>query len=361
MKVIVTKNSFIKAINAVSRITSVRSTLPILQNVYIGAEKNELIVRATDLEQTIEVIIEAEVQDGGAITIPLRILSDFLSSNPDERITITADDLSVNLKSSNHQVKIKGLPAEDYPTTQAIKFEFEVELESTTLNKVISDCLFASANDDTRPILTGLLFDFSKDGLTIVGTDGYRLARYDTDIKSQVGQLIIPKKTLAELQRLLDDKTVKMGVGGSQIQFTIGRTILISRLIDGKFPAYQTIIPKDKKLTVNGNGPALLGGLKVASLFSRDSAFSTKLHISGDKIEIVATSPQLGESRSEVAVKNEQGGEFTVSVNAQYIIDVLSAMSGDFTLELNTESSPIVVRFSSEPNYLYLVMPLRSE
>lgn len=361
MKAIILKNHFIKAVNAVSRLTSTRSTLPILQNVYIGADKGELVVRATDLEQTIEVIIEAEVQDAGAITIPLRILVDFLSNNSDERVTLTTDDLSITVKSSNHQVKMKGLPAEDYPTSQKVKFDFELELNSQLLNQAITDCLFASANDDTRPILTGLLFDFTKDGLVVVGTDGYRLAKFQTEAKGQVGQFIVPKRSLAELQRLLDEGTVKLGIGNSQIQFSINKTILISRLIDGKFPNYQTIIPNDKKLIVTGSGPALLGALKVASLFSRDSAYSTKLNINGDKIEVVAISPQLGESRSEVAVKNEQDSNFSISLNSQYMIDVLNAVSGDFILEFNSESSPIVAKFPTLPKYLYLVMPLRSE
>jgi DNA polymerase-3 subunit beta len=361
MKVITTKNHLSKAVNAVSRLASSRSTLPILQNAYIGAQTNELIIRATDLEQTIEVIIEAEVQDPGAITVPLRILIDFLSNNADERITILTDDLSITLKSANHQVKIKGLPAEDYPTTQKIKFDFEVEMDSVVLNRAISDCLFASANDDTRPILTGLLMDFTKDGLVVVGTDGYRLAKFQTEIKGQEGQFIIPKRALSELQRLVGEGQVKLGIGSSQVQFTSDKTILISRLIDGKFPSYQAIIPKEKKLTVTGNSAALLGALKVASLFSRDSAYSTKLNIKGDKIEVVAVSAQLGESRSEVAVKNEQGSDFSISLNSQYMIDVLNAVGSDFILEFNTESSPIVARFSDLPNYLYLVMPLRSE
>ncbi len=361
MKIITKKQDLIKALNSVSRLTATRSTLPILQNVYIGAQSDELIIRATDLEQTIEGIISAEVQEEGVITIPLRLLLDFLQNNTDEIITLTSEDLSIKVKSTNHQIKLKGMNPQDYPTTQKISVDFNVDLDQQTLKRAIATCLFASANDDTRPILTGLLFKFTKNNLTIVGTDGYRLAKYEISKGGTEGQFIVPKKTLLELEKLLGDGNVKMSVGQSQIQFKINKVILISRLIDGTYPAFDAIIPKDKKVEVEGNGTALLNSLKVASLFSRDSAYSTSLKIKSGIMEIVAKSPQLGESKSEVAIENIGQSDFSTSLNSQYLIDALNALSGDFKLEFNTESSPIVMRFLDDINYLYLIMPLRSE
>ena len=361
MKIITKKLNLIKALSSISHLTATRSTLPILQNVYIGADKEELIIRATNLEQTIESIIDAEVQETGVITIPLRIILEFLQNNSDEIITITSEDLAITIQSSNHQVKIKGLDAQDYPVTQKMKVDFEVSLDEQILNKAITTCIFASANDDTRPILTGLLFKFTKSNLIIVGTDGYRLAKYEIAKGGAEGQFIIPKKTLTELQRLLGEGEVKISIGQSQIQFKMGRVVLISRLIDGTYPAFEAIIPKEKKVVVTGSGAALLSSLKVASLFSRDSAYSTSLKVKDGKVEIIAKSPQLGESKSEVAVKNTGQSEFTTSLNSQYLIDALTALSGDFKLEFNTVSSPIVMRFLNDDNYLYLVMPLRSE
>ncbi len=361
MKVITKRQDLIKAFNATSRVISTRSTLPILQNVYIGAKNKELIIRSTDLEQTIEVIIDGEVEEEGAITVPLRLCADFLQNNTDEVITISVDDLDILVKSSNHQVKLKGLSAQEYPTTQQVKADDEIEVDASIVNEAITTCLFAAANDDTRPILTGLLFNFSGEKLEVVGTDGYRLALYSNKVKSGPGQYIIPKKTLLELQRIIEEGTVKISLGQSQVQFSFDKTIIISRIIDGKFPSYQSRIPQQHKMALTGSGSALLHGLKVASLFSRDSSYSTKLEIKGDKLGIIATSPQLGESRSTVAVKNSSGDDFAVSLNAQYLIEVLNAVSGDFSLELTDATSPIVVRFPGKENYLYLLMPLRNE
>lgn len=361
MKIITKRQDFIKALNSTSRVISTRSTLPILQNVYIGAKKKELIVRSTDLEQTIEVVIEAEVEEDGAITVPLRLLAEFLQNNTDEIITFSVDDLDILIKSSNHQARLKGISAQEYPTTQPVKVSHEIEIDANVISEAITTCLFAAANDDTRPILTGLLFNFSGEKLEVVGTDGYRLALYSNVVKSSPGQYIIPKKTLLELQRILEEGVVKIGLSQSQVQFSFGQTIIISRIIDGKFPNYQSRIPQQQKIQLTGSGSALLHGLKVASLFSRDSSYSAKIAIKGEKLEIVATSPQLGESRSEVAVKNRSLDDFAVSLNAQYLIEVLNAVSGDFSLELTDATSPIVVRFPKKDNYLYLLMPLRNE
>ncbi|MEX0594676.1 MAG: DNA polymerase III subunit beta [Patescibacteria group bacterium] len=361
MKLISKKNDLVKALNSVGRLSSTRSTLPILQNVYLGAKEGELIVRATDLEQTIEVVIEAEVQEEGAVTIPTRLIMDFLQNNSDERITVIDNDLSVTIKSANHQVKLKGMSAQEYPTSQAVSADTEIFIDSSILDRAISTCLFAAANDDTRPILTGLLFDFKDNTLTIVGTDGYRLAKYEHTTKAADGRFIVPKKALVELQRLLGESSVKISISQSQIQFTLGKTILVSRLIDGNFPSFESRIPKSKNISVTGSGAALLNALKVASLFSRDSAYSTKFLIKKDSIEVIAISPQLGESKSAVAVGNDSEKDFSISLNSQYLIDALNALNGDFILEFTDENSPIVAKFANEDNYLYLVMPLRSE
>ena len=361
MKVILKRKELINALNSVSRLTSIRSTLPILQNVYFGAENNELIIRATNLEQTVESVIEAEVTESGTITIPLRLFLDSLQNNTDEIVTISSDDLSILIKSSNHQVKLKGLAAEDYPTSQKVDVDFEFNIDQQELNKAVNHCIFATALDDTRPILTGLLFKFIDKKLVIVGTDGYRLAKYEVSNIEGKGEFIVPKKTLLELQKLLDNGNTVVSVGQNQIQFKVNKKVLISRLIDGNYPAFESIIPKIKTLEVSGAGTSLLNSLKMASLFSRESSYSTQLSVEGSRLKLLAKSPHTGESQSEVAVENSSKNNFEVSLNAQYLIDVLSVYSGEFKIEFNTQGSPVVLRFLDEDNYMYLVMPLRND
>lgn len=363
MKFTCSKDTFLRAVSTTGRLATNRATLPILQNISLTSEKQQVRLRATDLEQTIEVSIAAEIKEPGAITIPARLLIEYLQNNTDKEISFSTDDTNIELKSANHSAKIKGAPAEDYPTLPEIEALVTVSLESKLIHEAITQTLFAAANDDTRPILNGLLFRFQTGRISVVATDGYRLASYQSPISAKVtGDYILPKRSLQELQRLLDDSgELELSISQTQVRFQINDTVLISRVLEGNFPSYETIIPKSAKLTVKVGVTVLLQSLKIASLFSRDSAYSTKLELIGKKLRIIAVSAQIGENVNEIELEKEVDEKFTISLNAQYAIDLLSTVSGDVEIGFIDNKSPIVFRLPELPEYIYLLMPLRSE
>src|SRR5579864_6290077 len=246
MKFTTPKDNLARAVNTVSRLATTRATLPILQNIYLETTKSHLLLKATDLEQTLEVIVPGEVGETGSLTVPARVLQEYLQNTTDKDITLIKNDLTLELRSANHQARIKGISAEDYPSLPKTTNQNELTLPSKTLDQAIGRTLFAAASDETRPILTGLLFRFINRELTIVGTDGYRLAYTKTKLPSSLtGDFILPKRSLQELQRLLPlAEEAELTFGANQAKITIDQTTLTTRVLDGSFPAYEAIIPK---------------------------------------------------------------------------------------------------------------------
>lgn len=362
MKFNTQKDQLLNAVSLTSSLATTRSTLPILQNIFFEAKNNQLLVKSTDLDQTLEVLVDGTVSDKGALTIPARLIVEYLNNNPDASITLDSNDLDLTIKSTNHQAKIKGLAAEEYPSTPGIKPQSTVTLPLGQLRTAITKTIFASASDDSRPILNGLLWRFNGKKLTIVGTDGYRLACQSLEISNDAeGDFIIPKRALQQLLKLPGEGDLEVAFASNQVRFSIGLIALTSRLLDGNFPPYEAIIPKKMSLEVSINSHQLAKSLKLASLFSRDSAYSTKILLEGDTMKISAVSPQIGENTNELKLAAPVAVPLTISLNAQYLIDGLGAVEGDAKVGFIDAKSPITVAPIKDSDYLYLLMPLRSE
>jgi len=362
MKFRVSREGLVRATVITSRLATNRATLPILQNLYLEATKKGLVVKATDLEQTLEVELRGEVERLGSITVPARLLVEYLQNNADNEVALESKETTLLVKSVNHQAQIKGLPAEEYPTVPEIKADQSVSLDASLVASLISRTVFAAANDETRPILNSLLWRFQDKTLTVVGTDGYRLAHYKVPIERDfVGDYVLPKRTIQELSKLLGEGELEMLVAGNQVKFLRDGTCLTSRILEGAYPAFEGILPKQNAEEASLSSSTLLQSLRLASLFSRDSAYSTKLVLDGQRLTIAATSPQVGENTNEVALKTAAKKPITVNINAQYLIDVLAVVSGEVKLGLTDAKSPVVVQDTKDDRYLYLVMPLRSE
>jgi len=361
MKINLERDTLLKAVGIVGRLATTRSTLPILQNVLFRVEKDGLEVRTTDLEQTLQVAVKGEVEERGTLTAPARLVLEYLQNCTDKEVTLESEDTTLRISSSNHKAKIKGMPAEEYPDMPEVKTDQTISLPSTVLDEALTKTIFAVANDDTRPILTGLLFRFQDKELTVVGTDGYRLALFKQKIETSLhGDYIIPKRSLSELQRLLVPGDVVFQYAGSQVHIVIDQVKFTTRILDGTFPAYEAIIPKGKKIVTKINSNVLLQSLKMASIFSRDSAYSTKLELEKDKLKITAISAQLGESKNEISL-DAPVESFEISANAQYLIDALPNLPKEIELAFVDQKSPIVLSEPKSESYLYLVMPLRTE
>lgn len=360
MKCICEKEILKEAISTTSRLVSTRSTLPVLQAILITTGKNSLILRTTDLEQALEVEIQSEIQEGGAVAVPGKIITDFLQNNNDTTITLELEDTTLVISSANHKARIKSFPAEDYPTPPVFTEKTSFKLPANSLKNVIERCVFATSQDDTRPILTGVLFQLSKNKITAVATDGYRLAMHELPLSQEVeSEYIFPRRALVELAKLTSAAEVTFIIGENQARLVTGSTVLTTRLLDGAFPNYKGILPKDQRVKLQLRSSALLQNLRLASIFSRDSAYSTKIELQKGKLVISAVSAQVGESSNELIV--ESTDEFSLSVNAQYLIDALQVINQDITLGVIDQKSPVVITIPDEPSYLYLVMPLRNE
>jgi DNA polymerase-3 subunit beta len=362
MKYTGSKEDIHKAISQVSRVISTRGTLPILRNIYLEATKTGLLCKATDLEQTVEVGIDGVVAEPGTVTVPARLLVDYLQNSTEKEITLSATDTDLTISGKSGTAHLKGMPASEYPSVPPIVVDQEFRLPVATLRQALDRCLFAAAVDDSRPVLSGLLFRFTDKQLTLVATDGYRLALEGIGLPTQfTGDYVIPRRALAEVSRLLTGDEVVVRFSASQACFIIGSVTFMSRTLDGAFPAYEAIIPKSSTLKLILDAGALLQSLRLVSLFSRDSAYSVKLHFEGQKLQISATSSQFGDSSQEVVLKEAVKEPFSITLNAQYLIDVLTAIAAPVELSCLDPQSALVVKSPELADYTYLLMPLRGE
>lgn len=364
MKTKIIKEDILKAVNIVTRLISTRTTLPILQNIYLCVDNNKLELRTTDLEQTISVIIDSTESEGGSITAPSRLITDYLQNTTDTQLTLTETGTnSLVISGKNSKAKIRAMSAEEYPVLPEIKIKEKITLNAEKLVGVLKNTVFATANDETRPTLTGLLFRVQGGKLTVVGTDGYRLAKEEIDVETSFsGDLIIPRRAVIEIIRLLGSGEMVIGISGTQLEIMYGNVRFITRVIDGSFPNFEGIIPKKNTYTFSANCAALVQSLKVASTFSRDSSYSTKISFTEGKMLISANSPVLGEANSSVDIEGASiPQDVIISFNAQYLLDPLLNIGDEVVVEITDSKSPIVVKNPQDSNFLYLLMPLRSD
>ena len=355
------REKLLKALTISSRLVSSRIGLPILQNIYLEVKNKTLTVCSTNLDSSIQFDIEVKNEDKGSLTVPAKTMLDYLYNNNDELITLDSVDTNLKVESSTHKASLKGISAQDYPSLPDATLSYKLPFSVNELEKAISYTAFAAATDETRPVLTGLLWKFKDKKLQIVATDGFRLALYETESPEDITEdYIIPKKSIQEVQKIFEEKDVEIGFSPTQVVFKGDGANFTSRLIDGSFPNFEAIIPKTKNIEITTKSSDLQKALRIACLFSRDSAYTTSLILEGNNLEINAVSPQLGETSNKVVVDNPSNQPFKISVNAQYLIDVLSVLGDEVCISFIDQKSPIVVTIPKKSYFTYLVMPLRT-
>lgn len=369
MKVILIREKLIKAISTVIKMVSNQVTLPILSNILLTTENGRLKISATDLEIGIETWIGAQIVKEGTITVPAKLFFEYISSISEEKITIEEDNNKINITGENIKSVIRGLPANDFPLIPKIKKPLaEINIDATDIKNNLAKCLFACATDETRPVLTGMLLKITKDNYFFAATDSYRLNEIvikHTEKNIKEMSVIIPKRTLSELTRIINEgeEKIKIVIGENQIVFEFNDIYFISRLVEGTFPEYGQIIPKKFNLTVTAEKNELVKQLRTASLFSKDNANNIKISCTNDKKMVIqSTSQQLGDNRSELQLDSLEGKEITFSVNALYLLDVLGVIKNSkITIKLVDPQSPILIQSTADLNYTAIIMPLRQE
>jgi len=361
MKIKILKQTFLKNIQHVQNIISSKSSLPILSNILIEAEKNKVVLTSTDLDIGISSVLETEVEEEGAITIPAKRFNDIIKELPDEEIFIsTMKNNSMVIKCSKCFFKIMGLPKEEFPKLPEFKDEPSVTIKQSVLKNMIGMTHFSMSHDETRYVLNGALFLFKGKKLTIVTTDGKRMSIVRKDIEKDGlnKSIIVPSKTIYELNRILGDEgDVRIIFSENQAKFDLKNITIISRLIEGDFPNYEQVVPKEPQEKIMIQRNQFLDGIKRAALLTTQDSQSVKFEILKNKIVVSKSSPNIGEVREEMDAVYK-GHEITVGFNPNYIMDVLKVIpQDDIALEVFGADKPAVVRI--EDWFLYLALPMQ--
>lgn len=369
MKLTVTQENLNKALTIVSRIAGSKTPLPILNNILLKTENNRLLLAATNLEIAITVFIGTKIENKGSLTIPARLLNEFVSNLPKNNINIENKGLHINIKSGMYESTINGLPAEEFPNLPVINEKKAVvfTLPSQTLKQAITQTVVAASHDTSRPMLTGAFIHTNKDELYIAATDGYRLAeRHIVGVKLKDAiEAIIPVSSLQEVVRIIPDDQgeVEILIDENQVRFRVNDIELTSKLIDATFVDYRQLIPSSQDISVVINKDEFTRITKVASLFARESAggITIKTNPSEKSISIHSVASQLGENTSSATA--EVTGEGTITLNSRYLLEALGSIEGEnVEFGFNGKLSPSVLSNADETNsnYQHIIMPLKS-
>ncbi len=376
MKISCLQENLAKGLATVGRAVAARSTLPVLSNILLESDEGRLRLASTNLEIGVSCWIGARVEEEGRITVPARLLIEFVNSLPSGQIDIELSEKTqtLNLKCARFEANIKGIDASEFPdvpTAESIGGRNNLHLDAATFRKMIEQAVFAAATDESRPILTGVLAQFHQGGLTLAAADGFRLSVTSADVGADLDEtisVIIPARALSELGRVAGDQEepIEMIITPSrnQILFHLTSTDLVSQLIDGNFPDYNQIVPKNHTTRTLVSTQELLKAVKMAFLFARDAANIIKFSIvpgnelTPGQLIVTGTSAEFGDNVSEIDAAVE-GSSIEIAFNARYMIDALSVMgTAEVTLETSTSSSPGVLRPVGGADFLCVIMPM---
>lgn len=360
MKFSAEKQILLDSIQKLQNIISPKATLPILSNMLLEAQNNTLRLTATDLDMGISCVISVDIQEQGGITIPAKRLNDIIRELPDNKISLqTKKNNSVIIETDKCQFKIIGLSPEEFPKLPEFKDKEAVKLDQAVLKEMIQLTAFAVSVDESRYILNGILFKIEKNNLLLVATDGKRLAIAERKLKQNTDKeiaIIVPIKTIHELNRNLKEGELSLVLNNNQALFDLGGVIVVSRLIEGEFPDYKQVIPPASENVIGAGRAELLLAVRRAALLSTPDYQALKLEVFKNKLVVSKSTPDIGESREELPVEY-QGKEIVIGFNPAYLIDALKNLQEEkIRLEISDSEKPGVIRL---PGYTYIVLPMR--
>jgi DNA polymerase III subunit beta len=369
MELVVRKNDLLRELQLFQGIVERKNTIPILANVLMEAKGDEVRFLATDLEVALRSKCAASVTKPGSLTLPAKKLFEIVRSLPETDIRITEDKSGVKVAAERFESRMQTLPREDFPTLPETGAGSTATLARTPLREMVTKTQFAITGEDTRYFLNGALFVLKPDSMSLVATDGHRLALVTAERDGKAGKdgaedrPILPKKTLGELGRLLTegDGDVSYERGENHLFFEVGGRLLISRMIDGQFPAYERVIPKGNDKHIEFERERLTNAVRRVALLSNERSRAVKFQVDKGKVDVMSSSPDLGEAHETLPVEYS-GGSMQICFNAQYVLDFLSAVSSDVvSLDLKDEVSQAVMKPVGVEgyDYTYVIMPMR--
>ena len=362
MKFSVSKEKLLEGLQLVQNVVSTRTTLPILSNVLLQAGEGQLRLTTTDLDVGVSGVVEAQIEKPGATTLPARRLATIVRELPAAEVTVEVDSKNIaSLRCGQSYFKIMGLPEEEFPPLPKFEEAKVFKLGQKELRDGLKKTSYAISADETRYVLNGILFSFKDNKLTMVATDGRRLALVDLEVEfpqSQAVDLIVPTKCVNELARLVGESgDLTLSVGENQLAFEVDGTLLVSKLIEGNYPNYRQVIPGEAKERITLERELFFNAVHRVSLLSSEKSNSVKLVFSKNNIEIAANTPDVGEARESLPV-TYKGREFSIAFNPEFLMAPLRALSDDEVyLDLIDEMSPGVLKIQTP--FLYVLMPMR--
>jgi len=367
MKISITKEQLMNGLQAVQNVVATRTTLPVLSNVLLRAEGDRIELTATDLDITVSTSVPAVVKKGGATTLPAKKFFGIIRELGPQDIDLDTDDKNhTTIQSGSSYYKIHGLSADEFPVEQATAETRKINLPQDKFKGLLRKTSFAISTDETRFVLNGILLSLKEHNVTMVATDGRRLAlayeEVDVPASSQ-GECIVPTKAINELNRLLQAKgDIEVKIGPNKVSFAltgegVNPVSIISKLIEGNYPNYKQVIPGETKERIAFNRDELHSALRRAELMTSEKSHSVKLTFKKNSVEITANTPDIGEAREAIAV-SYKGPDMAIAFNPSYLMDPLKALTEDeIYLDLIDDLSPGIVKTNGP--FLYVIMPMR--
>ena len=367
MKLTIGQEEFITGLLSVQNVVSTRTTLPILSNVLLVAAGDRLTLTATDLDVTISKTVDAKVENEGSFTIPVKKLLSIAREVGGKNIELEVENNQCSIKSGSSAYRVNGLPAEEFPPIPDFSGQTTIQMSQARVKTMLRRTSFAVSTDENRYVLNGLYLSFKENKLTMVATDGRRLALAEEEVELPSDnplEVIVPTKAIQELSRLLGDEgDVEIQITENQVSFGqkekkgIG-SLIVSKLVEGAYPNYKQVIPSESKHRVTLDKDELFHALRRAEIMTSEKANSVKLTFSENNLTFTANSPEVGESRETMAIK--YGGEETsIAFNPQFFIDPLKALEEEEVhFEFTDQLSPGVVKVNHP--FLYVIMPMRT-
>ncbi len=373
MKLTCLQENLNRGLGIVGRAVATKTTLPITNNVLLATDEGRLKLVATNLEMAISCWIGAKIEDEGAITVPARLLTEFVSSLPSDTISVhlSPQTKTLGLKCARFEARISGVDAKEFPPIPSVDEGITTNVEVEVLRQAINQVVFAAATEESRPVLTGVSTQFDGKTLTLAAADGFRLAVFKLPITEAIKpktEVIIPARTLSELNRLMGDQeeavTITLNPNKSQVLFRLKNTELVSQLVQGAFPNYAQLIPQSYNTRMIVSVADFLRATKTASIFARDGSGIVRLVItpggesSPGKMAVSARSEEIGDDVGEIDATVE-GADAKIAFNGKYLTDVLSVLrESQVALETTSPSSPGLLRPIGTDNYTHVVMPM---
>ncbi len=370
MKFIVIRSNLKDGLSIVERVSGENINLPILKNVLFETEDSKIKITTTNLEIAITTHVLGKVIENGRITVPAGFITNIISNLQSDRLNIEEKKGKLEIKTDNYEATIQGMPADDFPLTPKIKNQKEwTEMKGGVLKDALNQTLIATQFSDTRPELNSVFFKFSLNNLKLVATDGFRLAERSISAEQLIAnhkerfEIMVPLKTAQELSRILrEDDSVKIYKDENQVLFKTPQTELLSRLMEGRFPDYEAIIPKKFSAELIFNKQELINALKLAGVFGNKSG-EVKLRMQENKkvVELISSDQALGENNYMLPVK-AQGKLKDIIFNWRYLADSLKVIKGeDVFLGVNGDNEPAEIKAPGDASYLYILKPIAAE